>query len=228
MNPQKDIAPRDLAAGEGEPRVGEGRARILQMALEEFATRGFEGASTTSIARRSGVTQPLIHYHFGTKEGLWRATVNDLFTRLGTEFAGIVRRHPPVHGQFRTTFLELMREFVRFCGRNPQFPRLLYLELPVPSSRSSWLLETWVKPITRQVVQFHPAFARDAALKDLPLAHLMAIVTGAAGTFFALGNFMQDVWGTAIDDPANIELHAQTLVSLLENGLFVDRRLAPR
>lgn len=210
------------------PRMGEGRARILQMALEEFASRGFEGASTTTIARRSGFTQPLIHYHFGSKEGLWRATVNDLFSRLREEFQAIIARIPPVEGQARQTFLELTREFVHFCGRNPHFPRLLYLELPVPSSRSAWLVDTWIRPLVSQIEKGHPGFAREAALKELPLSHLAAILTGAATAFFTLGHFMQDLWNTTTDGQDHIDRHAETLVSLLESGMFVERRAAPR
>src|SRR3990167_6869881 len=43
------------------------RERILEASLYEFADHGYEGATTASVARRVGVTQPLIHYHFGSK-----------------------------------------------------------------------------------------------------------------------------------------------------------------
>ncbi len=58
------------------------RDRILEAALAEFAERGFDGATTAAVARGSGVTQPLVHYYFGTKEGLWRAAMEHLGHRL--------------------------------------------------------------------------------------------------------------------------------------------------
>jgi AcrR family transcriptional regulator len=58
------------------------RGLILEAALAEFAEHGYQGATTASIARRVGVTQPLVHYHFGSKEALWRTTVDGLFTKL--------------------------------------------------------------------------------------------------------------------------------------------------
>jgi len=206
----------------------DGKERILLAALAEFAARGFDGASTTAIARRSGVTQPLIHYHFGSKEGVWRATVNDLFERLGREFMAAVLANPPGNGNARATFLALIREFVRFCGKYPEFPRLLYMELPVQSSRSAWLLDTRVRPMVNQILALHAQFARDSGMKDVPVGHLMAILTGAAATPFALGTFMQDAYGLDPASDAMIEQHAQTIASLLENGLFVERRQAPR
>lgn len=206
----------------------DGKERILLAALTEFAAKGFDGASTTAIARRSGVTQPLIHYHFGSKEGVWRATVDDLFARLGREFQAAVLANPPGQGNARATFLALIREFVRFCGKYPQFPRLLYLELPVESARSAWLLGTWVRPMVTQIIALHSQFADHSGMKDLPVGHLMAILTGAAATPFALGTFMQDAYGMDPSSEKMIEQHAETLASLLENGLFVDRRLLPR
>ncbi|MFC7219266.1 TetR/AcrR family transcriptional regulator [Streptomyces polyrhachis] len=46
------------------------KERILDAALEEFATKGYSGARTAGIAKRAGVNQQLISYYFGGKEGL--------------------------------------------------------------------------------------------------------------------------------------------------------------
>ena len=227
MNPTKDqttTGPAKADAG----KSGDGKERILLAALAEFAARGFDGASTTAIAKRSGVTQPLIHYHFGSKEGLWRATVDELFTRLGREFKTAIQQNPPSQTNARTTFLALIREFVRFCGKYPQFPRLLYLELPVESPRSAWLLDTWVRPVVAQIVAMHGMFSAESGMKDVPVGHLMAALTGAAATPFALGSFMNDAYGIDPTSEAMIERHAEVITSMLENGLFLDRRAVPR
>jgi len=47
------------------------RDRILQAAKKEFAERGYDGARMSSIARRAGVNQALIHYYFENKEQLY-------------------------------------------------------------------------------------------------------------------------------------------------------------
>jgi AcrR family transcriptional regulator len=56
-------------------RGEETRGRILAAALELFAESGFEGASTRAIAERATVNLPAIQYYFGSKEGLYRAVV---------------------------------------------------------------------------------------------------------------------------------------------------------
>src|SRR5438552_15776077 len=57
----------------------ERRQDILDAALEEFAERGYHGASTEDIARRAGISQPYVFRLFGTKKELFRAVVARCF-----------------------------------------------------------------------------------------------------------------------------------------------------
>lgn len=47
------------------------RDLILEAALGAFAEKGFHGAAMRDIAGRAGVSQSLVHHHFGNKEALW-------------------------------------------------------------------------------------------------------------------------------------------------------------
>ena len=68
------------------------REELLDAALAEFARNGFDGASTRSIARRVGAHQPQIHYHFESKDSLWRSAVDHLFGKLLDAMEGIDRK----------------------------------------------------------------------------------------------------------------------------------------
>src|SRR5215475_8913359 len=59
-------------------RGEETRRRILDAALEMFASQGYEGASTRLLAERAGVNLPAIQYYFGSKEGLYRAVIQSI------------------------------------------------------------------------------------------------------------------------------------------------------
>ncbi len=55
-------------------QVGEStRQRIVEIALELFATRGYERTSMREIAERLGVTKTALYYHFESKESLLEA-----------------------------------------------------------------------------------------------------------------------------------------------------------
>src|SRR3984957_10413597 len=62
------------------------RALILDAAIEEFAERGFEGASIRAIADRLGLQHPLITYHYRSKDILWRAAAEHAFAKIRTEW----------------------------------------------------------------------------------------------------------------------------------------------
>ena len=48
------------------------RQRLLEAAIEVFASKGYEGASTREICRLGGVNVAAIHYYFGDKASLYR------------------------------------------------------------------------------------------------------------------------------------------------------------
>lgn len=50
--------------------------RILRVALEAFAERGYSSTSMRLVAERAGCTKPALYYHFGSKEELFRAVVD--------------------------------------------------------------------------------------------------------------------------------------------------------
>ena len=82
------------AASRGGGTKGVPRAdredQILTVAVDEFADRGYAGASMVSIAARAGISKPLIYQYFGSKDGLYLACLhrvaNALLERLEPEW----------------------------------------------------------------------------------------------------------------------------------------------
>lgn len=58
------------------------RDLILEAALSAFAENGFHGANMRDIGARAGVSQSLVHHHFGSKEALW----NFVGERISADF----------------------------------------------------------------------------------------------------------------------------------------------
>jgi AcrR family transcriptional regulator len=57
----------------------ERREAILEAARDEFASTGFYGTSTETIAGRAGISQPYLFRLFGTKKELFLASVRRCF-----------------------------------------------------------------------------------------------------------------------------------------------------
>lgn len=57
------------------------RARILGVAIREFAAKGYEGAGTDEIADRARINKRMIYHYFSSKEQLYLAVLEAAYTR---------------------------------------------------------------------------------------------------------------------------------------------------
>ncbi|WP_030162072.1 TetR/AcrR family transcriptional regulator [Streptomyces sp. NRRL S-244] len=69
------------AGTKGVPRA-EREAQILAAALEEFGRHGHAAASMAAIARRVGVTKPMLYAYFDSKDGLYLACLEHIAARV--------------------------------------------------------------------------------------------------------------------------------------------------
>lgn len=69
------------------PRA-ERERQMLEVAARVFGRRGYHAASMDEIARACGVTKPMLYAYFGSKDGLYLATVD----RMGSYLVAAVER----------------------------------------------------------------------------------------------------------------------------------------
>ena len=70
-------------AGMRKPKAPEAnRARIIKAAMDEFASRGFKGASMDAIAARTETTRAMINYYFGSKEKIYLAVLEQVYAEI--------------------------------------------------------------------------------------------------------------------------------------------------
>ena len=65
--------------------------QLVELGEELFAERGFAKASMDELARRAGVTKPVIYELFGSKGGLFEACLEGLAMRLAESIADAAR-----------------------------------------------------------------------------------------------------------------------------------------
>ena len=76
-------ASADRTAAMRKPKAPEAnRARIIRAAIDEFAARGFKGASMDAIAARTQTTRALINYYFGSKEKVYLAVLEHVYGEI--------------------------------------------------------------------------------------------------------------------------------------------------
>jgi len=195
------------------PSADPTRERILTAAVDLFSERSFEGATTREIAARAEVTQPLLNYHFRSKDELWRAAVDGLFEALTQALAA---REDGLRGvdELTTTRL-LVREFIQFSARHPQVHRIITQECKVDGPRMDWLVERHIRPLYEATTNRFTRLVEQGLMADIPAPHLYYIVTGAGPTMFVLGPECRRLSGVEPTDPDVIEAHADAVCTLL-------------
>jgi TetR/AcrR family transcriptional regulator len=74
------FTPTPMKRGRGRPAqdASVGPDVLLRNARKTFGTRGYDATSVREIARESGVDPALLAHHFGSKEALWTAVVEQI------------------------------------------------------------------------------------------------------------------------------------------------------
>jgi AcrR family transcriptional regulator len=96
--------------------------QLVELGEELFAERGFAKASMDELARRAGVTKPVIYELFGSKDGLFNACLEGLALRLAGEIADAARAEQEPEARLRAGGLA----FLRFARDNRVAYELLY------------------------------------------------------------------------------------------------------
>jgi AcrR family transcriptional regulator len=216
-------APAPRAAAGRSDLTQRSRERILRAALEEFATRGFDGTTTAAIARQAGVTQPLVHYHFTSKLALWQAAVQMAFDASALAFAGVeqeLRDLCPLD-QLKV----LTRRYVRFSASHPELARIVSHESMQGGDRLRWISESalgggdfdWFR------VRFEKGVA-DGWLKPLPAMSVLSSFGASGAYLFMVRASMWETYGVDVTDPAIVEQHADAVIEIFFHGLAAEAR----
>ncbi|MGH9016262.1 MAG: TetR/AcrR family transcriptional regulator [Acidimicrobiales bacterium] len=208
------MAPTPTSAkARARPAADARRDRIVAAAAELFSERSFDGATTRDIAARAGVTQPLLNYHFHSKQELWQAAVDSLFALLNQVMD---ERALGLRGVDEITRAKLLvREFITFSARNPQLHRIIMQESKADGSRMDYLVDRHVRPIYERTIEIFGSLAAQGVVAKVPPAHLYYILTGAGPTMFVLAPECRRLSGIDPSDDAVIEAHADAVCLLL-------------
>ncbi|MFF5289563.1 TetR/AcrR family transcriptional regulator [Paractinoplanes globisporus] len=141
-----------IAAQLTEPPVSGLKRTLLDVGLQHFAVQGFHNASVAQIAEQAGTSVGLLYYHFGSKEGMYRAIWADYQQRQHQrthEAIKLVRSAGITDG--RTLFLVGTRAYVSNAWENRDVVKLFYVNDVPPGfvAESRAITEEWVRMNTR-------------------------------------------------------------------------------
>ena len=176
-----------------------------------FAENGFDAASTREIARRAGVEQGLLTYHFRNKDVLWRAAADRVFSALreGTMTQLIAAQE--VSGEERAR--ELIRTYVRTMAAHPEFFRFIVDQGHRFDARTDWLVDTHIRPAFEMMKQI--GLLQVAGNDEGKLPHALFALLGASTLIFSVPANCKRLTGVDPRDSEVVDAHADFVATLL-------------
>lgn len=200
------------ASARGEQR----RQIILEVALNLFATQGYDGSSLRAIADAAGVDHPLVKYYFTDKDTLWREAVRFLFARMDAELANM--KPPRFRDDPRGAFETVLRALVHYNARHSEHPRLMVMESVRDSDRLRWAAETFVRRQHEAIGPWLEASIAHGFLPDIPRHELVTMLNALCHIAFTLAPLIKHSWSVDQPTDAAIEAHADAVIALLAHG----------
>ncbi len=121
---QQSETDRSGPARPGRPKgraPEQSRLALIDAARHMFSRREFAAVSLRQIAQRANVNPAMIHYHFGGKEGLYSAMLEERFAPLLQQLEMVPAERPSLD--------QFMDSYVRMLAANPWLPNLVVREV---------------------------------------------------------------------------------------------------
>ena len=206
---------RAAAAVREKPEVPAGR--LLEAAASLFAQHGFDAVSTGTVATAAGLSQSMVHYHFGTKEKLWKAAVEHLMHGRGDMFSLHMDDLQDVDDLARLKIM--LRRFISANSAEPDLTRILIHEGMNDSPRLKWLAKRYM---IRGYETFNTAIEtaiESGAVRRLPTRDVTNVIVGACVLTFTLSRLLKEVYGELPTSPEAVSSLSDTVLEVLFKGL---------
>jgi AcrR family transcriptional regulator len=99
--------------------------RLIAVARQAFAERGFADVSLDALSEMAGVTRGALHHHFTNKAGLFEAVLRRIDAEIAAEMQEVWDRTPDPWDGFRASFHVYLNAVLR-----PDRCRILFQDAP--------------------------------------------------------------------------------------------------
>ncbi len=198
--------PRDAAAT---------RARILDAALESFASRGYGATSLDALAAEVGLRKQTILHHFGTKQGVLVAVVD----RSAGELAGAIEAALSGAGPGFARVEALVRATFRLAARRPELLGLLREVGRLGPPTATRLVEALEPLVARALAFLEEEMAAGRVRRHDPRLLLLS----AYSTVIGVATEVEVLRAVGVEPTARSLVHRRTeLLGFLRSALLVE------
>lgn len=190
--------------------------KIIAGARKEFSDKGFEGARVDRIARDAGVNKAMIYYHFGSKEKLYQAVIDDVFSAVKNFVARALVESADLEG----LFAEMSGFYLEFFESSPQLAPLVLREMAAGGERIRGVLAQMVSETgaRQKVGELLEAGIRDGSLRRLDIIQTFVSFIGMNLFYLFFSPVLNSIW--EIEDESGFRRsRPEAVADLFLNGI---------
>lgn len=203
-----------VKVGRRHQKTQEVRTRIIEAALTAFTRDGFAGATLRSIAADAGITVQLLLYHFGSKEELWKAAMDEAF---GAFWALYEKRALPEGEPVTLRLQRFIEMIVEFTSTKPQTLRVMVQEAGQLTPRFVWLMEKHTSRIFREFEKLVIEGQAQGVVRDLPPLRIYYAMVAIASLPYSIAAEFEYLSGKSPSTLSEI----QRTIDMLEDFIFI-------
>ncbi len=160
-------------------------ARILAEARREFAQRGFAAARLQDIAARAELSHPTLLYHFGSKEGLYAAVIEQAVS----DWAATTSRAISTGMRGFDQVAALVDAGFEFFATHQEFVMIVRREAIEGGGRLEQAITDHMRPFLDRAVAFLRREMAAGRLRRHEPVEVMQLCYGALLTYFSDARF---------------------------------------
>lgn len=172
------------------PRVGDTRARILEVAEAEFASEGYAGAHLQKIAEQVGVRKTALYYYFDSKAALYTAVLETILEAF--ESAVGLLDDP---GSFEQQLGDLTSRINDLLAGHPNYARILFRVFVDPQPPEVGRVLPSVQRVVERLMRFYRGGVDAGVFRRLSARHFFQSVFGMMLFHYAAPGFSATVLG---------------------------------
>ncbi len=188
--------------------------RILEAARIEFAQHGY-AARLQDIAERAGLTHPTLLYHFGSKEGLYAAVIEQAMLDWAAVTSRAVSDAPVGFDRVEA----LVSAAMEFFATHHDFVVIWRREAIEGGARLEIAMTQQMRPFLSRAVGFLEREIEAGRLREHDPAELMQTVYGAVSTYFSDAGFRAALSGVDPMTPESRERFRDSFTGMLRDAL---------
>ena len=193
------------------------RKRLLEAAIKVFAKKGPEAATIDEISEKAGFNKRLTYHYFGSKEGLYKASLGQVYQQFFTLEIKLSSMLLPAEKLLEI----LVRRYYEFLRNHPEFVKMICFEnLNEGNVAKKLNLHGQKAPvITALQLALQKGQSEKRFRHDIDVTDLLISIFALCFFYFSNRYTISQLLGNKALSPARLNKRIKSVVELLLHGI---------